>query len=1118
MMWVMAFVLMLGVLNLPKPTILGPVRRALAATIGCYNAFVFALRTDVGDVSKATLFLWSELLLVCARRLPVCKQRLRRMSMRIRPYAVSSIITGDPIFVPSPLSSASGTPVRRSLLQIQVEHQLVAGGKCVTVKRRTLLRARKMRATRLKELQRLRPWTTTYNPVGAAGNGDCLFSVLAKIIPGRHSSTQMRKLIRAHAASLLVSGDDLHHTLRAPHRNHLLQLAQLGFPLSLTELDLMAEPTEEAEESVPEASDEGRECSLSDADSVCHIRSLPSLPHLESLKIPMLKVKRNGSLRRILLHTEDGSTVEQAILILKKFLKLNPARIFIASGPTPADCYVLPGNHVLSASDAPYIIKVLSPNELASKSTCGAQAKVAPPGHPTRHAQQAVIGAKLGKPLNKVARTATAGSTQAPLPGAASGSGHQPSSSANSGYVPAPQSSFERWVTEKFATLEQCQLDLRTEIDKLKASSLRQISTLAAPGARHSTAIGARRFAQGGGRVQKVQLDTVARSAQLTFVKDLASVNGHLLNDKLVRHLFNADKKCTLAVFQAKSRAQRFQAVIAALRRMGMDELARSLPSDGVDEHVDFRATDPMVSPPLVVGKPHDMRAAVPLPDLAQLAERINAIEAWAHSIDCIDGVYADGSSSRVKDYLEQLVRQVCGSSGGIPSDLKKAQETWQQRVDAQLLDFRQSMRQQTSESIHGDTIVALKMHLEQKVEEVITQRLAATHGAPLDETVLVPLDLAKCIPQPADGRCMYHSLAAGFADGSSASMLEAELMQHMHTQKVSGVSLGEWKAWESLPTVGDAALSSSPAHWGGAVELASIADARGVRIRVYQKDVVNGVAGYRVIASFGSKSADRSKNVDLLYSDGNHYDLLLVREDEVESIADRQMQDIKAKLAKVEHQLDLCMRLCRRTIIGASQLPAQVTKKVADHALMLQQTSELIRMHTIAITRNWQWTASFVHAGAQKHSSSGRVAPFHAKAVQIDGTAPSVAAATPPPPPPPVGHGSTGLGAGASAFPLIPIAEAVQPVQDGNCLTQMKDPTGLDVPIESLPPQSADVRVEPPHNGSDPSVGSGSAPECLEATADQDVTTSSGAGDGLMQDLVSTGVAGDPLVISDTE
>eukprot|EP00971_Amphidinium_carterae_P165796 3286271-Amphidinium_carterae.1 len=142
--------------------------------------------------------------MVGARRIPWCKQRLRRAALSIRPYAVTSVVTGDPIYVASPLS-APRTP-HRPLTEIQVAYRIVQGGR--TLKRwvKHIRSAGKMRSQRLKR-RTTSQWRTTFNPSSAFGRGDCPFASLSKIVSGRYTPTAMRRLIRDHAAALLLTGD-----------------------------------------------------------------------------------------------------------------------------------------------------------------------------------------------------------------------------------------------------------------------------------------------------------------------------------------------------------------------------------------------------------------------------------------------------------------------------------------------------------------------------------------------------------------------------------------------------------------------------------------------------------------------------------------------------------------------------------------------------------------------------------------------------------------------------------------------------------------------------------------------------------------------------------------------
>eukprot|EP00971_Amphidinium_carterae_P136140 2697599-Amphidinium_carterae.1 len=174
---------------------------------GCGHCLA-ATRADLAVVGQAFCFLTSEVLMVCARRAPWCKQRVRRLALRLRPYVVTSVVTGEPVFVHSPLTTPR-TP-HRPLTEIQVAYRIVSGG---TVRRswvKCIRTARQVRRQRIVAHRSLH-WRTTFNPSSAFGRGDCLFSSLSKIAGGKLSPLTMRQRIKSHAAQLLVSGDRVFH-------------------------------------------------------------------------------------------------------------------------------------------------------------------------------------------------------------------------------------------------------------------------------------------------------------------------------------------------------------------------------------------------------------------------------------------------------------------------------------------------------------------------------------------------------------------------------------------------------------------------------------------------------------------------------------------------------------------------------------------------------------------------------------------------------------------------------------------------------------------------------------------------------------------------------------------
>eukprot|EP00971_Amphidinium_carterae_P169646 3361274-Amphidinium_carterae.1 len=811
-----------------------------------------------------------------------------------------------------------------------------------------------------------------------------------------------------HQCATLV----LYTTARMPKRAHLQQLAALNFPLSFEELTSLADdPSAPDSESNGEALDSSRSSLLVEEvveqapdadDDALDINAVGPPPigaaHRPQVAevIQMLKATVAGSLRKINFRTVQGTTVAQAILVLKK--------LQVASRP-----HTNSKSYVLRPSDSAYLIRI-KPSDGTSAPVGRAVASNSDSGR----ARATPIGARsTASPAQRGSSASSAGPQI--LRPVAEAAGDVRASNA-----------FEMWVIRKLTAIELKQEEIFSTLQQL-TSQTRSDVAVATGRIVHGGCCSLLRgrcvalldlttihqlwpeMVAGAGRFQKVQLDTVARCAHATFLQDLKASQTTFLPARLIEHLLLNDKKCALAVFQAKSRAQRLRAVAAALRRIGMTDMATTLLElqHIPDTHrelsppADERRAKPSVQQATTTGasldpaesflreqltqQPQNVPVASPPLSIALLADRIAAIETWAHSLDCIDGASANLSGARVKEYLEQMVHHVCSARLDISHEVKQAQRAMQEKVDAQIDDLRQSLAVQQSaavDSTREDALVALKLHLEQKLDD-IEQRMSRSTGSGLDEVTFIPLGLAECVQQPADGRCLYHALAAGLADGTTASMLQAEAMQRMHTQKVSGVSLSEWKAWESSPSATVDGAPAPPAHWGGAVEIAAVASARRVRIRVFQQMNVDGVEGHQVVASFGSKGTEKSKRVDLLYSSGNHYDLLLVREEDTNSPRMSSVPDITSsnfsklvrtvagttqKVVQLEQSLaSLSSRLSTMTQHNVRNSAEQRTPMtdVTPH----QHIMTLLEMHTQSIARTWQWVSANVRV-TQQHAS----------------------------------------------------------------------------------------------------------------------------------------------------
>eukprot|EP00971_Amphidinium_carterae_P126102 2498121-Amphidinium_carterae.1 len=152
-----------------------------------------ACAADVHEAWLACLFAWCAVVLILARRIPCCKQCLRRHALRHRPYAASHVASGEPL--PSPGSSIR--VVRRPLVAIQMDQQAIQAGD------RLIQGGRWAGGRRFPQHRPLR-WRTCYNPSSACG--DCLFMTLSKLMRYDVSALCLRKGIQTHAVSLIESG------------------------------------------------------------------------------------------------------------------------------------------------------------------------------------------------------------------------------------------------------------------------------------------------------------------------------------------------------------------------------------------------------------------------------------------------------------------------------------------------------------------------------------------------------------------------------------------------------------------------------------------------------------------------------------------------------------------------------------------------------------------------------------------------------------------------------------------------------------------------------------------------------------------------------------------------
>ena len=134
---------------------------------------------------------------------------------------------------------------------------------------------------------------------------------------------------------------------------------------------------------------------------------------------------------------------------------------------------------------------------------------------------------------------------------------------------------------------------------------------------------------------------------------------------------------------------------------------------------------------------------------------------------------------------------------------------------------------------------------------------------------------LARVVRQPGDGSCLFHSMAHGLRDGSSASSLRRDICNFINehpTLEIADSPLKEWILWDSGTSVSDyCAKMKSQGVWGGGVEMAAASHLKGVNVYVYQQSG----GGYKRISCFEGPGGASSRAVRVLYGGGVHYDAL---------------------------------------------------------------------------------------------------------------------------------------------------------------------------------------------------------------------------------------------------
>jgi hypothetical protein len=155
----------------------------------------------------------------------------------------------------------------------------------------------------------------------------------------------------------------------------------------------------------------------------------------------------------------------------------------------------------------------------------------------------------------------------------------------------------------------------------------------------------------------------------------------------------------------------------------------------------------------------------------------------------------------------------------------------------------------------------------------------------------LATVDDATVIPQPGDGSCFFHSVAhALYLIGpplwqGSAGELRRYLCDWMRLHphaRFGDTTLTRWIWYASLLSVEEYVTQMSGNKWGGGIEMAATMRSIGVNLHVYEENRRRGGQFERISAFEHHTEPEKKRTVRVVYSRGDHYDTLVVNQEEL--------------------------------------------------------------------------------------------------------------------------------------------------------------------------------------------------------------------------------------------
>lgn len=148
-------------------------------------------------------------------------------------------------------------------------------------------------------------------------------------------------------------------------------------------------------------------------------------------------------------------------------------------------------------------------------------------------------------------------------------------------------------------------------------------------------------------------------------------------------------------------------------------------------------------------------------------------------------------------------------------------------------------------------------------------------NGGKVSASTLV---FGRVVAQPADGSCLFHSIAYGLNNGTTGDELRKQIaafIRQYPKEKIADTTVEDWVKFATGQSIhGYAQRLGQPRTWGGALELALSAKLIQVNIHVYERRLQGG---FNCITTFHIPEATYTVHIVYRTFPCKHYDALVI-------------------------------------------------------------------------------------------------------------------------------------------------------------------------------------------------------------------------------------------------